>query len=196
MKQIQFFLMLFFVSMGSYGNMSTNCTPLNLDPPDEFTSLVEFLEGRVDFIKGDFPIIMADEVKKNLKNESYHVIDIRTDSWFEYGHIKNAANVSAEELLNYFKTEIDPSGFEKIVLKQGLMIMHFVSNPDSAYYATPTFQAVLAFVQGQGRKLPVGRNSLGRLTDRFIGIHPTDNDTPCFGAPVAIVVDINRKGRI
>ncbi len=43
-------------------------------------------------------------------------------------------------------------GFEKIILKKGLMIMHFVSNPDSAYYALSTFKSVLGFVQGQGRK--------------------------------------------
>jgi transcription-repair coupling factor (superfamily II helicase) len=54
-------------------------------------------------------------------------------------------------------------GFEKIVLKQGLMIMHFVSNPDAAYYATPTFQAVLAFVQGQGRQFRMKETS-GKLT--------------------------------
>ena len=42
-------------------------------------------------------------------------------------------------------------GFEKIILKKDLMIMHFVSNPDSSYFATATFKAVLAFVQGQGR---------------------------------------------
>jgi transcription-repair coupling factor (superfamily II helicase) len=54
-------------------------------------------------------------------------------------------------------------GFEKIILKKGLMIMHFVSNPDSGYYATATFKAVLAFVQSQGRKFRM-KETKGRLT--------------------------------
>jgi len=54
-------------------------------------------------------------------------------------------------------------GFEKIVLKKGLMIMHFVSNPESSYYATATFKAVLAFVQGQGRKFRM-KETNGKLT--------------------------------
>ncbi len=54
-------------------------------------------------------------------------------------------------------------GFEKIILKKGLMIMHFVSNPDSSYYATATFKAVLAFVQGQGRRFRL-KETNGKLT--------------------------------
>jgi transcription-repair coupling factor (superfamily II helicase) len=50
-------------------------------------------------------------------------------------------------------------GFEKIILKKGLMIMHFISNPDSSYYATATFKAVLAFVQGQGRRFRMKETS-------------------------------------
>ena len=54
-------------------------------------------------------------------------------------------------------------GFEKIVLKKGLMILHFVSDPESAYYATATFKAVLAFVQSQGRKFRM-KETHGKLT--------------------------------
>ena len=120
--------MLFFVSIGTFANTPINDIQLSLDPPDEFTTLAEFLEGKIDFIKGDFPIVNADEIKKNLKNEKYHVIDIRTDSWFEYGHIKNAANVPAEELLNYFESKINPADFEKIVIV-------CYSGQSAAYYA-------------------------------------------------------------
>lgn len=116
MKQLKYFLMLVFVSIGTLGSIYSNNTKPNLDPSDEFKTLVEFLEGRVDFVKGNFPIIPAEEVKKNLKNESYHIIDIRTDSWFEYGHIKDAVNVPAEELLNYFRSTINPADYEKIIL--------------------------------------------------------------------------------
>jgi len=54
-------------------------------------------------------------------------------------------------------------GFEKIILKKGLMILHFVSNADSSYYATATFKAVLAFVQNQGRKFRL-KETKGKLT--------------------------------
>lgn len=54
-------------------------------------------------------------------------------------------------------------GFEKIILKKGLMIMHFVSNPDSAYFTTATFKAVLAFVQSQSRKFRM-KETKGKLT--------------------------------
>ncbi len=116
MKQIKFFLMLFFVSIGTFGNTNIKGIQIDFDPPDEFTTLAEFLEGNVNFIKGDFPIIKADEVKKNLKNDSYQVIDIRSESWFEYGHIKNAMNVPADQLLDYFESKMNPSEFEKIII--------------------------------------------------------------------------------
>jgi transcription-repair coupling factor (superfamily II helicase) len=53
-------------------------------------------------------------------------------------------------------------GFEKIILKKSLMILHFVSNPESAYYSSATFKAVLAFVQGQGRKFRM-KETKGKL---------------------------------
>ena len=128
MKKLNYLLILFFVSIGTFGNTYNKDTHQNLDPPDEFTTLVEFLEGRLDFIKGDFPIINADEVRKNLKNDAYHIIDLRTDSWFEYGHIKNAANVQAQELLNYFESKINTSDYEKIIIV-------CYSGQSAAYYA-------------------------------------------------------------
>lgn len=128
MKQFKYFLILFVVSFGAFGNTFSGHLQPNLDPPDEFTTLAELLENNLNFLKGDFPIITADEVKKNLKNDAYHFIDIRTAGWFEYGHIKNANNLPAEDLLTYFETKIDPSKFEKIVV-----ICY--SGQSAAYYA-------------------------------------------------------------
>ena len=42
-------------------------------------------------------------------------------------------------------------GFEKIVLKKGIFIGHFVGNKESLYYQSPQFNHVLAFLQ----KFPV-----------------------------------------
>ncbi len=64
----------------------------NLNPPNEFETLLSFLESNRNFINTDAApaLIPADEVKKNFKNPKYHIIDIRSATWFEYGHIKNA----------------------------------------------------------------------------------------------------------
>ena len=92
-------------------------TKPNSDAPDEFETLVKYLEENSNFIANDaFPIINADDVKSNLKNPKYHIIDIRSDSWFDYGHIKGAVNLKAEDLLSYFENTIKPKDFEKIVL--------------------------------------------------------------------------------
>ncbi|MFW5725123.1 MAG: transcription-repair coupling factor, partial [Bacteroidota bacterium] len=43
-------------------------------------------------------------------------------------------------------------GFEKIILKAGAFIGHFISNQESVFYNSPTFPAIIAFVQQQPRK--------------------------------------------
>ncbi|MCK4751162.1 MAG: transcription-repair coupling factor, partial [Bacteroidales bacterium] len=53
-------------------------------------------------------------------------------------------------------------GFEKIILKKDRMIIHFISNPDSGYFASPTFKMVLNFIQIQGRKFEM-KESNGKL---------------------------------
>ncbi len=90
----------------------------NLNPPNEFETLLSFLEANRDFINTDAApaLVPADEVKKNSKNPKYHIIDIRTATWFEYGHVKNAANVQPADLLNHFQNSITPSEYDKIVL--------------------------------------------------------------------------------
>ncbi len=89
-----------------------------LSPPNEFETLLSFLETGRDFINTDAApaLVPADEVKKNSKNPKYHIIDIRTATWFEYGHVKNAANVQPADLLNHFQNSITPSEYDKIVL--------------------------------------------------------------------------------
>lgn len=90
----------------------------NLIPPGEFETLLAYLETNRTFINTDAApaLIPADEVKKNLKNPKYQIIDIRSESWFEYGHVKNAVNVQPAELLNHFENNIVPTEFDKIIL--------------------------------------------------------------------------------
>lgn len=91
------------------------------EPPittGETQTLLEFLESNRNFVNTDAApaLVPAAEVKKNLKNPKYHIIDIRTESWFEYGHVKGAHNVQPSDLLTYFENSIVPTDFEKIVL--------------------------------------------------------------------------------
>ncbi len=53
-------------------------------------------------------------------------------------------------------------GFEKIILKKNQMVIHFLSNPDSGYFASPIFKSVLDFIQAQGRKFRL-KESNGKL---------------------------------
>jgi len=90
----------------------------NDNPPTEFELLVQFLEGNNNYINSELApsLVLAPEIKENLKNKKYLVLDIRSESWFEYGHIKNAKNVKGPELLNFFKNEITPAEYDKITI--------------------------------------------------------------------------------
>ena len=116
MKKSSIFLITIFISATLLFSSFTNLDNTTSNPPDEFETLVNYLENHNNFIEAELPLIMANEVKKNFKNPKYHIIDIRTESWFEYGHIKNAANVKSENLLTYFESTINPSDFDKIVM--------------------------------------------------------------------------------
>ncbi len=119
MKNIFLYTVLFFFPLAI---LTSSFSELP-EPPDsninsETEQLIHFLESHGNFINSSASelIISADEVKKNMKNTKYHLIDIRSDSWFSYGHIKGANNVLANDLLKYFQNEINPSDFDKIVL--------------------------------------------------------------------------------
>ena len=109
--------LLIFMAVFLSGFESKTLDAVSPNPPDEFEILLKYLEVNNNLLAGEaLPLVMADEVRKNLKNPKQHIIDIRTESWFEYGHIKNAANVSSADLPNYFKNEITPADYDQIVL--------------------------------------------------------------------------------
>jgi rhodanese-related sulfurtransferase len=109
MKKTPLYLVLFFIASLFLGNAQGT---------SEFETLVTYLEENGNFINSENApaLISPDELKKNLKNDKYLVIDIRSESWFEYGHIKNAKNLKAEDLMTYFETEIDPASYDRIVM--------------------------------------------------------------------------------
>jgi len=118
MKKLTSYLVVLFIAaifLNSHSSIGQN----SLDNPvSEFETLVQYLESNNNFINSEEApaIVNADEVKKNLKNPKYHIIDIRSESWFEYGHLKNANNIKAENLLDYFENKIKPADYDKIVL--------------------------------------------------------------------------------
>ena len=121
MKKQIFYLIAFVLPISFAISGFSNGRDILTDPPaptGEAAILLKFLESNRNFINTEEApsLVTADEVKKNLKNEKYHVIDIRSDSWFEYGHLKGANNVKSSDLLTYFENNIVPSDYEKIVL--------------------------------------------------------------------------------
>lgn len=46
-------------------------------------------------------------------------------------------------------------GFEKITLKNGLMILYFITNPESIYYQTPIFTSIIKYVQSRPKLFKV-----------------------------------------
>jgi rhodanese-related sulfurtransferase len=116
MRKIATYFVLLFVAaftLSSFGKVEIT----NDNPPTEFELLVQYLEENGNFINTLSPaIIKADEIKENLKNKKYLVLDIRSEAWFEYGHIKNAKNVKGPELLNYFNNDITPADYDKITI--------------------------------------------------------------------------------
>ena len=106
------FITTLFSSYNIKAQDSTNTTN------SEFELLVQHLESNENFINSELApaIIIADEIKENVKNKKYLVLDIRSESWFEYGHIKNAKNIKAADLLNYFQNDITPENFDKITI--------------------------------------------------------------------------------
>lgn len=128
-KYISYFA-LFFVTIGLLSSFKNN-TAQNVNPPTEFNLLVQYLEAQGNFINSDQSpaLVSATEIKENLKNKAYLVLDIRSEAWFEYGHIKNAVNVKGPELLNYFLNDIQPENYEKISIV-------CYSGQSAAYYAS------------------------------------------------------------
>lgn len=128
-KTTQYLVLLLFITtlLSSYKSKAQDS--LNASN-SEFELLVQYLEASNNFINSELApaIVLASEIKDNLKNNKYLVLDIRSESWFDYGHIKNAKNIKAEELLNYFENDIKPEEFDKITIV-------CYSGQSAAYYA-------------------------------------------------------------
>lgn len=116
MKKATLYLVLFLGITTLFSSFKNSEKPID-NPPTEFELLIQYLELNGNFINTIAPaIITADEIKENLKNEKYLVLDIRSADWFDYGHIKKSKNVKGPELLDYFENKIDPTTYDKITI--------------------------------------------------------------------------------
>jgi len=103
MKKATSYLVLFLVVTTLFSSFK-NIEKQVENPPSEFELLVQYLEANGNFINTNSPaIITADEIKENLKNEKYLVLDIRSSDWFDYGHIKKSKNVKGPEVIKLFR---------------------------------------------------------------------------------------------
>ncbi len=120
MKKLSFFLVVTLVSLTVFMSSFTTSNEISnsdLNPPNEFETLLNYLETNNNFINTNPQLLIsADEVKKNLKNPKYHIIDIRTNSWYEYAHIKGTVNVLPDNLPDHFENNLTPKDYDKIVI--------------------------------------------------------------------------------
>ncbi|WP_111709194.1 rhodanese-like domain-containing protein [Lutibacter citreus] len=129
MKKSTFYFVLFFAVTSIFSSFKNSEKQPDL-PLSEFELLVQYLENNGNFINTVSPALVdAQEIKENLKNEKYLVLDIRSADWFDYGHIKKSQNLKAEELLTYLDNKINAASYDKITIA-------CYSGQSAAYYTS------------------------------------------------------------
>ncbi|MBN2669155.1 MAG: hypothetical protein JXR60_07990 [Bacteroidales bacterium] len=127
MKKINFYLisllvatLFFFNSCGNSTNTEAtdDAAQTEVAAVNEAQILVDYLEANGNFINSDNvpAMIKATEVHENLENPKYLVVDIRKANDFAKGHIANAVNVKAKDMIVYFENDIKPADYDKIAL--------------------------------------------------------------------------------
>ena len=97
-----------------------NCVEDNVAPPftgqlNPAAEMLVYFESQGDFVNSNLApaLIDAQEVNSNLTN--YLIIDLRSNSDFQNGHIEGALNISSDSLYNFMKS-IDAGSYPKIIL--------------------------------------------------------------------------------
>ena len=99
--------------------MFTSCT--KDEPADEAQVLVEYLEGPdsplgKDYVSTDMPaIITAQDVHSLNQTGQVYIIDIRAADAYATGHIENAVNVAAGDLLTHIEG-VDLTPYTKVAI--------------------------------------------------------------------------------
>ena len=120
MKHMKFLLYALFIMLFAV----TACNNEDETPPEQINEaevLVKYLESAdsplgKDYVASDMPSIMkASDVKTLNATGKVYIIDIRSAEDFGKGHIKNAVNVKAEEIVSHVEG-IDQSKYDKIAV--------------------------------------------------------------------------------
>jgi rhodanese-related sulfurtransferase len=84
---------------------------------DGFELLINHIEQHYDFVNNEkAPGAIGIDAVLNYNGDKMLLVDVRVMSEFRSGHLAGAVNVAMEELLSYFESRIDPSGFDTIAL--------------------------------------------------------------------------------
>lgn len=120
--------------------------------------------GEVDYLKDchietDLEILLPHEYISNISErvrlyrELDNIQDERSLEEFENRLIDRFGELPEQtsELLNVVRLRwlAEKTGFEKIVLKSGIMVCYFISDPESLYFNSKIFSKILDYVQQQ-----------------------------------------------
>ena len=88
-----------------------------VDINPEAKALLTYLDDQGDYVNGrNFPSILKPSSVFEELDSNMLVLDLRSAGAFSNGHIKNAKNVEFSHLPEYFKNEINPGDYNRVVL--------------------------------------------------------------------------------
>ena len=142
MKKLNIYLLTVLISslfvFTNCGNKQSNLKNVeeNLPAVNEAEVLYNYLQLSGDFInaKRAPTMITVSALNSELKNPAFHIIDMRSASVYEAGHIEGAVNVLQSEIYDYFKKKINASKYEKIII--------VCKSGQSASYVTSVLQLI------------------------------------------------------
>lgn len=83
----------------------------------EAKALLNTLNEMGDYANSrEFPSMIKASTVHDELDSNILVIDLRSEESFKDGHIKNAVNVAFSDLPSYFKNDIQPADYDKIIL--------------------------------------------------------------------------------
>jgi rhodanese-related sulfurtransferase len=108
-----------------------SCVEDNVAPPftgqlNPAAEMLVYFESQGDFVNSNLAPALIDAQEVNLNLSDYLIIDLRSNSDFQNGHIEGAVNILNDSLYNFMKS-IDAGSYLKIILvdKNGQSAAYF-----------------------------------------------------------------------
>jgi rhodanese-related sulfurtransferase len=108
-----------------------SCVEDNVAPPftgqlNPAAEMLVYFESQGDFVNSNLAPALIDAQEVNLNLTNYLIIDLRSNSDFQNGHIEGAVNISSDSLYNFMKS-YDAGSYPKIILvdKNGQSAAYF-----------------------------------------------------------------------